>query len=79
MSSERQFEEDVVCDHCCMEIDGPGIPSGYSDGEEDDGYIRSGWMHKSVRICRSFINEEKNLRLFEDGEFTPPKSPPARV
>lgn len=78
MTAERQFEEDVVCDHCSMEIDGPGVPSGYVEGELVDGSIQSGWMHKSVKICRTMINEEKNLRMCQDGEFTPPKPPPAR-
>lgn len=73
---ERNFEEDVVCDHCSMEIDGPGIASGYTDGEiGPDGATMSGWMHKSDKICLHFIKEENLIHRSQGDEFVPTKPP----
>lgn len=74
------FEEDMVCDHCRMEIDGQGVPSGWTEGQEVDGWSSTGWMHRAAKTCRRNIAEHKALGRQEDGVYLGPdfKAPPAR-
>jgi len=79
--AEKIVEEDVECDYCHMEIWGPGVPSGYQEGQIVEGIERSGWMHKRKKDCKANVQEEKYLRIFEDGPdgaLPPPTPPPNR-
>lgn len=78
----RMFEEDMICDYCGMEIWGPGIRSGYENGQTVDGCGISGWMHEDLGECDENIRGTRDDAQFQDGfrsAWGKPPTPPPNV